>query len=846
MKEFYRDGTSFFMSIYELTQVPLAPEGSAPGEALGRMLCGLPAALSGQAQQAALELLCIAGTTRGQCIRHLLVLRSHDQNRQRSAARHNAMSRSLCGVLQQAGYRLNELPYEDYRRTVCPQAEQTVWALRKAPLTEIGLQGTYQSMPLIEQVDWPAIYAALDGSGCTFSVQCLPGPFTPAEKQQIADHAAACVRAAEGSGVPGLRDSLAAAAAARWQHLLAFAAGQEPAAAIDLLVRSSCGQSAAMLAAQVQQAVHPGVLEITPVHGLEQLPVYSQPWALRRQAGPPRLPDRWLPEEAARMLALPVQAGAFVGLPANAFSQMEQREPLPQALHTGFLLGQHVFSGQEVRLPPESFLLHTAILGKSGSRKTSLLKQLIHQFHEAGIATLILEPVKQEFRSLIHTEAGMQVFTVESPVHPLYLNPFRLPEGVTAGHYRSSLFSAFKAAVTLPDPLPALLQNAINEAYALYGWSDLSRSDDPNAQPFDLLDFIKVFKQVIRTSSYSAEVKGNMMSGGAFRLQSLAERCALTFDTIQATPVQDLLNGTVVLEMGALEPEQKCLVTALTLIRVLAVLKATRTSGSPLQNILILDEAHALLDQGQASTEEEKSLSSVMEQLLLNLITEMRAYGVGVLFADQTPSRIGTRLLDNVDNVLAFRLTGREAELLQSSLGAGEHAEECIQQLQAGEFLLSCHHLHTPLAMQAVPDANWPRNAEPVRDKALALHQLRSCAARGADSCPYAACLYAKCTACQASVRAASRMYAVQTRASLQLDAKTTDQLVSAIRLLPKVLHRKHPKLSPHALLCLCRCTAIQLNRLCGANGPCLRSKELGILLTEMNVPTTEGENEHG
>lgn len=123
------------------------------------------------------------------------------------------------------------------------------------------------------------------------------------------------------------------------------------------------------------------------------------------------------------------------------------------------------------------------------------------------------------------------------------------------------------------------------------------------------------------------------MSGGAFRLQSLIERCPRTFDTIHSTSVEDLLNGCAVLEMGSLEPEQKSLVSALTLISILAYLKSTRQSDHRLRNIVLIDEAHALLDQGEGATQEEKALNSTMTQLIINVITEIisidTAEGIG-------------------------------------------------------------------------------------------------------------------------------------------------------------------------------------------------------------------------
>lgn len=71
---------------------------------------------------------------------------------------------------------------------------------------------------------------------------------------------------------------------------------------------------------------------------------------------------------------------------------------------------------------------------------------------------MILEPVKREYRELAAGMQNSRIFTVERPVVPLLINPFCVPKAVPLGEYRSSLLSAFKAAFSLPDPLPALLK----------------------------------------------------------------------------------------------------------------------------------------------------------------------------------------------------------------------------------------------------------------------------------------------------------------------------------------------------------------------------------------------------
>ena len=444
--------------------------------------------------------------------------------------------------------------------------------LMKQDIQEYGVQETYKSPSVVESVDWKRIYSVLDGSGCGLCIQIIPALLSDDERRLIAKNAAHCSQAVDGI-VPNMRDSLAVASADRWKYYAQKVAN--PFAKVNLVVAGTV-TSAALVTARIKQSVHGTAFRTIAVSAYQKYSIYNQPWKVSHELKKSDAASlrKWTSDEISQIFQLPTQGNYFIGTDRNAFSLMPEVDLLPEQLtnndREGLYLGQSVYSSKRLFVPLEQLLLHTAVMGKSGVGKTTLLKKLITQFQSRGIPVLLLEPVKREYRDLVAGMKDSRVFTVERPVVPLLINPFYVPKDVPLGEYRSSLLSAFKAAFSLPDPLPALFEKAISEAYTLNGWTDISTSEDGNVSIFDMADFVRVFKRVISRSSYSNEVKGNMMSGGAFRLQSLIERCPRTFDTIHSTSVEDLLNGCVVLEMGSLEPEQKSLVSALTLISILA------------------------------------------------------------------------------------------------------------------------------------------------------------------------------------------------------------------------------------------------------------------------------------
>lgn len=847
MKKFFEGGEYFVLSSYHIDAVPVA-EDNEVGIELAKTICEDACYLSATGNgQTSIEILRIAGVKTGSRIHHLLTIRTHDASEQECVIRQEALEKGILSLLHHAGFLVEEISYEGYRRHLLGVESDSVWALSKQDFQEYGVQGTYKSPSVVENISWNKIYSAFDGSGCGLCIQIIPALLSDSERRLIAKTAAHCSQAVDGV-VPNMRDRLAAASAERWQYY-----AQEilhPFAEVNIMVIGAI-TSAALVTARIKQSIKGADFRTIAVSKYRQYGVYNQPWKIvhdLKKVDTASL-HKWTSDEVSQVFQLPTQCDFFIGVERNAFSLMPEVDLLPEQLtnssRQSLILGKSVFSSQQVFVPLEQLLLHTAVMGKSGVGKTTLLKQLIAQLQIRNIPVLILEPIKREYRDLAANMKDSRIFTVERPVTPLLINPFYVPKDVPLGEYRSSLLSAFKAAFSLPDPLPALFEKAISEAYTLHGWTDINTSVDDNVSVFDMADFIRIFKRVIARSSYSNEVKGNVMSGGAFRLQSLIERCPRTFDTIHSTSVEDLLNGCAVLEMGSLEPEQKSLVSALTLISILAYLKSTRKSDHRLRNIILIDEAHALLDQGEGATQEEKALNSTMTQLMINVITEIRAYGVGVIFSDQSPSRVGGRMLDNVDNIISFRLSGEEADMLREHLGADTNLCDVLPLMSPGEYVLKNRFLRStlPVRMEYSPDKDVLHH---ISDEYIVKAQAKYLTSHAKDYCPFAFCKGTGCDYCSVAVREEANMYAEQIFAERQFKLGSSEEVAAHIVRIPAVLSSRINYDDTTVFKKKCSCIAVHLLRKClMENGISFSLQTIKKLLAEMNKQRIgETENE--
>ena len=284
-----------------------------------------------------------------------------------------------------------------------------------------------------------------------------------------------------------------------------------------------------------------------------------------------RIPYLLSAEEATSFFRLPIAEKGMVGLRERTIVD-EMHQFIDEAVSQENIKFGSVLDQETVILgcPPETLTKHMFVVGKPGTGKTTFSINLLLQMAQKNIPFLAIEPTKAEYRALLEAIPDLQIFTPgNNRVSPFVINPFIPPKGITVEQYIPSLVSAFKAAFSMPSPLDAVFQEAIQEAYVQYGWRDYSTIDDENIKRFGLFEFILVFKRLISKKGYSGEVKGNLESGGVLRLRNLIEQNANIYDTVHSVPIEDLLSHPSVIELNSIENrEQKAILMALLLINI--------------------------------------------------------------------------------------------------------------------------------------------------------------------------------------------------------------------------------------------------------------------------------------
>lgn len=415
-----------------------------------------------------------------------------------------------------------------------------------------------------------------------------------------------------------------------------------------------------------------------------------------------RLPFIVTAEEAVAFFRLPLYEKTMTALKNNQIVQPQEQFARDVVDENNIQIGRLITNDNTqivIGCPGKAFTKHALIVGTPGVGKTTFSVNLLLQFWKKKIPFLAIEPTKAEYRAMIDAIPELQIFTPgNNIVSPFIMNPFIPPKGIRLEQYIPSLISAFKAAFQMQSPLDMFFLKAVRVCYMKYGWKDYSRTGDADVTLFGLQEFIIEFKELMRSTNYSKDVKGNIESAGLVRLTNLIEQNSNIYDNIHTIPLEDLLTKPTVLELNSIDnAEQKSLIMALLLINICLYTKHNQSGDGELKNVILIDEAHVLLGGGADSGDGTGNSQAVTVKALQDMIAEIRSYGTGIIIADQSPTKVSREVVANTDIKVSFRLVqSMEKELIADSTNMGEDEQKRLSKLKIGEAYVYYSKLETP------------------------------------------------------------------------------------------------------------------------------------------------------
>lgn len=402
-------------------------------------------------------------------------------------------------------------------------------------------------------------------------------------------------------------------------------------------------------------------------------------------------------EEASGFFRLPIGTPqCSAGLPVNE-TDMTGKEFGRDLINTGdIMIGTLRATGgrDSIGIRLKDLAKHMLIVGTPGSGKTTFSVSLLDRlWKEHGIPFLVIEPAKNEYRALVQSIPDLQIFTPgKNFISPFVFNPFVPPKNVRLETYKSTLKTAFAAGVSMTTPLDKIFEESINNCYSDFRWLDTYTTDN-KGQIFNIADFVKCFQETFEAIGYTGDAR-NIGRAGVVRLKSLEN----LFDNYYSVPVEDLLSKPTVIELAAIEnAEQKALMIALLLLSVLGYVNANFKGEGGLRNVILLEEAHVLLDADTNAGAGESNPAAIAQGLVKRMLAEIRSYGIGIVIADQSPRKVSADVVGLTDMKMVFRqVEATDKQIIAESMNMTDAQVQRLSKLKPGEAFLFFNRLDEP------------------------------------------------------------------------------------------------------------------------------------------------------
>ena len=170
------------------------------------------------------------------------------------------------------------------------------------------------------------------------------------------------------------------------------------------------------------------------------------------------------------------------------------------------------------------------------------------------------------------------------------------------------------------------------------------------------------------------------------------------FDNYYSIPIQNLLQKPTIIELAAIEnSDQKALIISLLLLSILAYVNSNYAGEGGLKNVILLEEAHVLLDVSTNAGQGDANPSAIAQNLVKRMLAEIRSYGVGIIIADQSPRKVTTDVVALTDMKMVFRLVeATDKQIISDSMNMNDVQEQRLSRLKPGEAFLFFNRLDSP------------------------------------------------------------------------------------------------------------------------------------------------------
>lgn len=356
------------------------------------------------------------------------------------------------------------------------------------------------------------------------------------------------------------------------------------------------------------------------------------------------------------------------------------------SINIGCIHHMHKDEDMRVTLSDESLTSHVFVTGSTGSGKSNTVYKMLE---EIDTNFLVIEPAKGEYRYAFGNDVN-KFGTNYMMGDILKINPFVFPSKIHVYEHVDRLLEVFNVCWPMYAAMPAVLKNAILRAYEKTGWNLRTSKNDKGKLYPTFQDVCDEIDEVIQSSDYSDENKGNYRGSLKTRLESLTNGINGLIFCEGNIDDSILFDEKTIVDLSRVgSAENKSLIMGILVIKLQEYRMCNRDTNADesLKHITVIEEAHNLLRVASSSSSPELGggIASKSVEMIANSIAEMRTYGEGFIIVDQAPGLLDASVIRNTNTKIIMRLPDQsDRELVGRAANLNEDQIAELSKLQRG------------------------------------------------------------------------------------------------------------------------------------------------------------------
>src|SRR5580704_2995465 len=286
---------------------------------------------------------------------------------------------------------------------------------------------------------------------------------------------------------------------------------------------------------------------------------------------------------------------------------------------------------------------------------------------------------------------------------PLSVNPLAPEPGYPVQAHIDMVRALFLAAFDAHEPFPQIMSQALQRAYEECGWDPQTglaqaETDAPPGIP-TLARLQAAALAVIEDVGYGPELQADVRGFVEVRLRSLrAGSAGRFFEGGHPADIGQLLGRNVVLALEDIaNDEDKAFLIGTLLIRIVEHLRLRAKSdrAEELRHVIVLEEAHRLLRAGRDGA------SAHAVELFAAMLAEIRAYGEGIVIAEQIPAKLVPDVVKNTALKVLHRLPAADdRRLVGAAMNLDDGQSRQVVSMLPGEAAVFADGMDRPVRIR--------------------------------------------------------------------------------------------------------------------------------------------------